>query len=180
MLLNQAVNNHGSPDGGAQLRGLDEGLLGGAFGNVQNIAGQKANIFGFKLHDLLEIDRDLALLATGILAHDNGAIGLGGTACAPLEMPGIAAEVAPACAEAVESARGSADDGEKGFDGAGAAAESAGRGVGATSCGLIGGGVASSEGSVSARVTITDSPASGVIPPASARTSSKVTWRSAW
>src|SRR6266851_3320750 len=77
-----------------------------------------------------------------------------GTACAPLEMPGGAAEAAPACAEAVESAGRSADDGEKGFDGAGAAAESAGRGVGATSCGLM--------------------------PPASARTSSKVTWRSAW
>src|SRR6266404_3016745 len=86
-----------------------------------------------------------------------------GTACAPLEMPGGAAEAAPASAEAVESAGRSADDGEKGFDGAGAAAESPGRGVGATSCGLIAGGVASSEGSVSARVTITDSPASGVM-----------------
>src|SRR5260370_37860439 len=97
-----------------------------------------------------------------------------GTACAPLEMPGGAAEAAPACAEAVESAGRSTDDGEKGFDGAGATAEAAGRGVGATSRGLIAGGVASSEGSVSARVTITGSPATGGVPPASARTSSKV------
>src|SRR5260370_35395826 len=89
-----------------------------------------------------------------------------GTACAPLEMPGGAAEAAPACAEAVESAGRSADDGEKGFDGAGAAAESAGRGVGATSGGLIAGGGASPEGSVSAAVTITDWPAAGGMLPA--------------
>src|SRR5260370_18573424 len=57
----------------------------------------------------------------------------GGTACAPLEMPGGAAEAAPACAEAVESAGRSADDGEKGFDGAGAAPDSSATGVGATS-----------------------------------------------
>src|SRR5260370_33106034 len=89
-----------------------------------------------------------------------------GTACAPLEMPGGAAEAAPACAEAVESAGRSADDGEKGFDGAGAAAQAAGGGGGATAWGLIAGGVASSEGSASARVPMTDVPAAGRMPPA--------------
>src|SRR5260370_21234287 len=72
-----------------------------------------------------------------------------GTACAPLEMPGGAAEAAPACAEAVESAGRSADDGEKGFDGAGAAAESASMGGGATAWGLSAQGRAAAGGSVS-------------------------------
>src|SRR5260370_27072481 len=76
----------------------------------------------------------------------------GGTACAPLEMPGGAAEAPPACAEAVEPAGRSPDDGEKGFDGGGAAGESAGRGVGATSFCLIAGVVACLEGSVSAHL----------------------------
>src|SRR5712664_3334973 len=104
----------------------------------------------------------------------------GGTASlgAPLE----AGEDVPTCVDGIGLEGGTADDGETGCD-----AERAGEGspvvsaVGAASSGLIAGGVdPSSEGSVSARVTTTESPASLVMPPASASTSSKVTWRSAW
>src|SRR6266852_4770618 len=99
-----------------------------------------------------------------------------GGGIASLAGPLGAAEVAPAGAEAAETPEGSLDDGKMGCE-----AESAATGVGAASWGLIAGGVeASSEGSVSARVTITESLASPVMPPASARTSNKVTWRSAW
>src|SRR5579859_2029900 len=60
------------------------------------------------------------------------------------------------------------------------AAGSGGREAGAASCGEMGGAAeGSSEESASTRVTMTDAPASGLMPPASARTSSKVTWRSA-
>src|SRR5579859_1466508 len=53
-------------------------------------------------------------------------------------------------------------------------------GVGAPSPGPIAGGSESEGGSDSTRVMITVSPASLEMPPASARTSIKVTWRSAW
>ena len=100
---------------------------------------------------------------------------------ADLDGPGVEARAAELRAAGTEAAGGSLDTGRMGCEAAGVGVEPAATGVGAASSGLIAGGVeGSSTGSDSGRVTITESPASAAMPPTSARTSSKVTWRSAW
>src|SRR5713226_524170 len=76
-LGNEPVNNDAGADGQTELTGADESLLEAAFRDIQDVTRLKADIFGFELHDSLEIDLDLALLAAGILAHDDSAVGLG-------------------------------------------------------------------------------------------------------
>src|SRR6266478_3038031 len=140
-----------------------------ARGTVTISPGIKAILF-----EVLPVSR-ISLRFTVIVVERGG-----GTDGASLAVADRAEEPAPACAEDLETA-GAADDGKMGCDAAGVAAEPKATGVSAASSGLIGGGVeVSSEGSLSARVTITESLASPAMPPASARISSKVSWRSAW
>src|SRR5258708_12666124 len=77
-LTNEAVDDDARADRETELRSLYERVLGGVFRDIQNVGRQKTNIFGFKLHDFLQIDFYLALLAAGILTHDDSMVRLGG------------------------------------------------------------------------------------------------------
>src|ERR1700730_3391876 len=108
----------------------------------------------------------------------------GGGTASPL-VPFADAAGVPTCVAEMGAEGDAADEEETDCDTAGVGEDPAvagAAGAGAASSGLIAGGVdvSSGEGSVSARVTITDSPASLAMPPASARASSRVIWRSAW
>ena len=76
---NRAVNDYAASDGDAQLCNPNKSLLGHTLGDVENIAGLQANVFGLKLHDFAQVDFHFVLLAVSIVADDDCSIGLRGT-----------------------------------------------------------------------------------------------------
>ncbi len=74
----QPVDQNARADGGREFGGANCGLLTGAAGNVKNVGRAKLHVFGFEFHDFFQVDVDLLLLAGGVFADDDGAIGFRG------------------------------------------------------------------------------------------------------